>query len=364
MGKLKEFIKSYIPLWVLISFFILSSSVLLYLFSAIFSGFADFINGSISHALRFLLSKISTIVHFSLFEVCIILALPLLALLIFLALRGKKDFKRMLRGVFNLLGIIAVLYSLYLFMLAIGYRTTPLSQRLKLDERAEISKEELYSLTERIRDEVNSLEGEITFEDGESRICYDLDTLSEKLTEGYERVSKKYPFIPGFSSRVKPVAFSGVMSDMGIMGIYGYFTGEANINTSYPDYTVPYTAAHEMAHQRGIARENEANFVAFLVCIECDDAYIKYSGYLNLYEYLASALYRTDKELYKEILAGLSERALGDLRASAAISESHKDSFINKVMDKVNDFYLKSNGTEGSVSYGYVVRLAAAYYRE
>ena len=50
-----------------------------------------------------------------------------------------------------------------------------------------------------------------------------------------------------------------------------------------------------MAHQRGIAREDEANFIAFLVCMASDDPYIRYSGYLEVYEYVASSLYSDDR---------------------------------------------------------------------
>ena len=50
-----------------------------------------------------------------------------------------------------------------------------------------------------------------------------------------------------------------------ISGIYTFYTGESNININYPDFVVASSATHEMAHQRGVARENEANFVSFVV---------------------------------------------------------------------------------------------------
>ena len=364
MLKVKEFIRSYIPRWTVAAFVALALSLCLYLFSCLFSSFADVLNGSISLLLRFSFATVSGIAPFSLFELCLVLSLPLVVLAVVLALKHGKDRRRRARVIFSLLGVIALIFCLYLLMLAVGYRTTPLAEKMELDERAEISESELYTLTKTVRDEINRLEEQIEFLEGESRMGFGLDELSHKLSVGYGKVNEKYPFIKDYYSRVKPVVLSSVMSDMGIMGIYGFFTGEANVNISYPDYTLPYTAAHEMAHQRGVSRENEANFVAFLVCVECDDPYIKYSGYLNLYEYLASALYRTDREAYFELLSGLAENALEDLRASAKITESHKDSLINKIMDKMNDTYLKANGTEGTVSYSYVVRLAAAYYRE
>jgi hypothetical protein len=188
--------------------------------------------------------------------------------------------------------------------------------------------------------------------------------MSAKLIHAYGLMNEEYVLLTNYKSRVKSVYFSTVMSDLGISGIYSFFTGEANVNVEYPDYCLPFTAAHELAHQRGICRENEANFVAFLVCIASDDDYIRYSGYLQMYEYLASALYRASPEKYYEIYYQLSDVAKADVRAANAVYQKHKDSILGKINERLDDAYLKANGTEGVVSYGYVVRLAVGYYNQ
>jgi hypothetical protein len=151
------------------------------------------------------------------------------------------------------------------------------------------------------------------------------------------------------------------MSYMHITGVYSFFTGEANVNVNFPDYTIPYTAAHELAHQRGIAREDEANFIAYLVCISSDDAYIRYSGYLNLYEYVASALYRADPDLYFDLRDQLPSAVRYELIAYSEFFDQFRDSTVGEISNAVNDLYLKGNGTEGTQSYGLVVDLAVAY---
>ena len=164
-------------------------------------------------------------------------------------------------------------------------------------------------------------------------------------------------------SRVKPVLVSEVMSYMHITGVYSFFTGEANLNVNFPAYTLPHTAAHEMAHQRGIAREDEANFMAFLVCIRSDDPYIRYSGYLNAYEYVASALYRADKDLYYQAVTRLGESVKAELVAYSEFYDQYRDSTVSQVSGAVNDSYLQSQGTPGTISYGMVVDLTVAYYK-
>ena len=126
--------------------------------------------------------------------------------------------------------------------------------------------------------------------------------------------------------------------------------------------------AHEFAHGRGIARENEANFVAFLVCSKSDDDYIRYCGLLNMYEYIASALYEADtaegKPLYREVIGLLDDRVKGELAAYSDFFERYRDSKISEISGAVNDSFLKANGTEeGEKSYGLVVNLAVSYYK-
>jgi hypothetical protein len=145
--------------------------------------------------------------------------------------------------------------------------------------------------------------------------------------------------------------------------VYSFFTGEANINVAFPDYTMPYTAAHELSHQRGIAREDEANFMAFLVCIESDDAYIRYSGYLNLYDYVVSALYKADRDLCYKALGAIPPQVRMERSAYSEFFKKYTESTASKVSGVVNDTSLKLQGTQGTKSYGMVVDLAVAYYK-
>ena len=143
-----------------------------------------------------------------------------------------------------------------------------------------------------------------------------------------------------------------------------HITGESNVNSYYPAYVTIYTTAHELCHQRGVMRENEANFLAYLITMTSDDPYFRYSGAMNIYNYFASALYRTNKERYKEINSELSPLALADFRESSRVTNLYDDTIIEKISERINDLYLKSSGSDGVVSYGYVVRLVVAYYNQ
>ena len=199
--------------------------------------------------------------------------------------------------------------------------------------------------------------------DGFSIMPYSHSGMNAQLMKAYDTVCDEYAFVPRLYSRIKPVILSEPWTYTHISGVYTYFTGEANLNMNFPDYTLPYTAAHEMAHQRGIAREDEANFVAFLVCAASDDEYIRYSGYLNLYEYVANALYSADKEAYSEVRAKLEPAARKEMSAYSAFFDKYRENVAANVTGAVNNAYLTIQGTPGTKSYGMVVDLAVAYLR-
>ena len=58
----------------------------------------------------------------------------------------------------------------------------------------------------------------------------------------------------------------------------------------------------------------------------------------------------------------MSDSVRGELIYESKVSEQYADGWIGKLSNKLNDFYLKMNGTEGVVSYGLVTRLAVSYY--
>lgn len=358
------FLRKYVPVFAWVSLAILAVSGICYIIAINNSTVANFMNDTVGLALRFLLAKLTGWLPFSLFELLLICAIPLLVILVVWLVRTRDGAVARVRSILSLLSVVALILSSYVFTLGVGYRTPTLSQKIGVEDVRNIERDELFAVTNLLVAEVNSLANDLTYEDGVSVMPYDFREMCRRLCDAYDTVTEKYDALYTFDTTAKPVLFSTVMSDAGIMGIYSFFTGESNVNVEYPDYNLPFTTAHEMAHQRGIARENEANFIAFLVCISSDDAYIRYSGYLSMLEYFLSAAYSTDKAAYPDLFATISEDAIEDIRASDAVTLAHKDSLIGKINDKLNDNYLKFNGTEGVISYGYVVRLTVGYYRE
>lgn len=353
-----------IPLFCKISLIITVASILIYIIACINADFADFFNVRIGSITRVIFAKISNIVPFSLAEL-IILTVPVsLFLLLWYFLKFRcKTLRSSAVSCLCVLSVAGLLLSSFIINFGTGYRGNTLDKKLGID-REKISAEELYDSTVYLVEKVNEKKRLVNYgDDGFSIMPYSFDTMNEKLLDAYASFSEKHSFINSYSTLLKPIASSEAMSYTHITGVYTFFTGEANVNVNFPTYSMLYTAAHELAHQRGIAREDEANMIAFLVLLESDDPYIEYCAYLNMYEYVSSALYRADKELYRDAVSGLDAAVRKEQIAFNKFFDKYENSQASVVTGAINDAYLQTQGTEGKKSYGMVVDLTVAYFK-
>ncbi|MBQ4116904.1 MAG: DUF3810 domain-containing protein [Clostridia bacterium] len=361
-----ERIKKYCPKFSFVFFALCIVAAVVHVTCLISEGFADFYNQTVGAFVRAILAYLTMFLPFSLAETIIIGMPVLLAMMIYISVRCfKKSDTAATRCVVGLFSVLTFMYSIFVLGYGMGYHGTTLASKLQLEEKA-VTAEELKHTAEILLEEMTPLLDEISFSDeGQSYMPYRLNDMNGKLNDTYVKSSKKYPFIQKIRTKIKYIVLSEPMTYTHISGVYSYYTGEANLNINFPDYTLPFTAAHELAHQRGIAPENEANFVAFLICTESDDPYIKYSGYLNMFEYVTNALYTANPEMYYEVFSKVDSRAKGEMIAYSAFFEKYRESVASEVSDAVNDTYLKTQGqSSGSASYGLVVDLAVAYYKE
>lgn len=357
-------INKYCPFPVMLIFCAFIISGIIHLISVSSVAFSDFFNRYISSFVRAFLAKLTNVIPFSLAET-IIIFLPVLLVLMFVGsmASSKKSKECGVRYVCSLLATATLLYSIFVLGFAASYQGSTLEDKLSI-ERRNISVEELYTTSEFLLEEIDALVSDIKYKYGSLSVKpFTFSEMNTLLNDSYEVIANKYPFIPQLRSNVKYILLSEPMTYTHISGVYTYYTGEANININFPDYTLPYTAAHEMSHQRGIAREDEANFMAFLVCIESENIYIRYSGYLNMFEYVSGALYGADKNAYNKLLDKMDLRVRSEMIAYSRFFDKYRESVASEVSAAVNDTFLKAQGqTEGTKSYGRVVDLAVAYY--
>ena len=191
----------------------------------------------------------------------------------------------------------------------------------------------------------------------------DRDSVLDRAAGVFEGAAELYPFLDGEALRPKPIHFSRIMSYLDFTGFFFPMTGEANLNMDSPVFLLPSTSQHEIAHQRGVAMEQECNFVAVLSCLESEYADFRYAGAALAYIYFGNALAGADYEAYTEIYYSLSDTVRADFKAQSAYWDEFRDSAAQKASNTVYDSFLKSNGQElGMQSYGACVNLLVHYY--
>ncbi len=118
-----------------------------------------------------------------------------------------------------------------------------------------------------------------------------------------------------------------------------------------------------MAHQRGFAREDEANYIAYLTSTYHPHKDFQYSGTLLALIHSMNAMYRYDKEKHSKLK---SEYGAGLTRDLINMNNYWKkfEGSIERASTKMNDMYLKSNMQQDGVhSYGRMVDLLLAEQR-
>lgn len=356
MRKILKFVSPYAAVALTVSLITLVLTILADSSYAV----ADSLNVTVLAAMRMSLAAVTNILPISLFEILVFLIIPIIALAVILTVRRLRRGRHPVAVIVSLAATVTLLLSVYQLTIGIAYDATPVGNRLGITE-VEVNEDNLAAVLDRLTDEINSLSESIDYSSGHSDPGYTVDTISAMIAESYEKYADLPGFSPSFSSRAKPMLLSPLMTSLELTGIYFPYTGEANVNNLYPTYDLCYTVAHEMSHQRGIMRENEANFMAFLLCYTSGDPYLRYSAAMNVYSYVAGALNATNRDRFLEIYSRLSDGPRADFSASRAVAEQYENELLAEISERVNDWFLKSNGTPGVVSYGMVVRLAVAY---
>ena len=99
----------------------------------------------------------------------------------------------------------------------------------------------------------------------------DKSDIFRRAPDSYGGAEQIFPCLAAPAVRAKPVLLSRLLSYIRYTGFFFPYTAEANLNADSPACLLPSTIAHELAHLRGVAREDEANFCAVVACLESGD---------------------------------------------------------------------------------------------
>lgn len=269
----------------------------------------------------------------------------------------------LVRGVPSVLAVASFGYAVFVGLWGLNYRREPLARTLHFSsERA--TADEVAALAEWAVDDMNERRQGVA-EDAEGAFMLHAG-VADALARGESLMAaagETWPMLRGRYASPKPILGSALVSYLGIGGIYIPFTGEPHVNIAVPESSIPFNVCHELAHQRGVAREDEANFVAFLVGLERGDPDFAYSAALAGASYVIQAWREVDSDGAADVWARRSAAVERDLTVKRAWQTAH-EGVAQAAGERVNHAYLRSNGvTDGHHSYGRVVDLMVAWRR-
>ena len=230
------------------------------------------------------------------------------------------------------------------------------------------TKKNLATLRDYLVEQCNTLADQID-RDEQGTAVYSGDLIAESV-HAMETMGQQYDRLSGYYVTPKYLKCSEFFSQQYIMGYYFPFSMEANINSVMYITNVAPTVCHELAHTKGFIFENDANMIGYLACIQSDDTFLQYCGYLSVLNYVNNDFYKSvNKSTYKKHVR-ISDRVADDnvflTREDWQAVEKKavvKTSTVKKVSNNFLNTNLKLNGVdEGIQQYNEVVNLLLDYY--
>jgi hypothetical protein len=251
-------------------------------------------------------------------------------------------------------------YVAFNLLWGLNYNRLGISRQLQLEVKP-YSTDELTSILQIL---VNRLNETDSLAHVERKALISKHSLFSEAVESYRKLEEQHQEFAYHSPSVKPSLFSYVGDYFGFTGYYNPFSGEAQVNTTVPLSIQPFTTCHEMGHQLGYAKENEANFSGYLAAKSSHNAAFRYSVYFDLYIYAARGLYVRDSNLVKKYREQLHPAVRKDYKDLKKFFDQYKNP-LEPIIGSVYGRYLRANQQpQGLMSYDEVIAWLIAYYKK
>lgn len=275
----------------------------------------------------------------------------------------KRQFTRkyFISGLQQIIFFFLFVYVFFNLLWGLNYNRRGISHQLGIRVK-QYSLADLDTLAAVIQNRVNEYAALVT---ETQRDSFDKKkTLFHESSEAYKKVTAQFPFLKYDPASVKPSLFSYIGNYLGFQGYYNPFSGEAQVNTTVPRFLEPFVTMHEIAHQVGYAKENEANFVAFLACRNYSSPVFKYSMYFDMYNYTIGEVSRKDSALARSFQQKLHPQVQSDIKEFRNFYQRYKNPAEPVVMWFYGHYLKANNQPGGKRTYSEVVAWLIAYYKK
>jgi hypothetical protein len=271
-------------------------------------------------------------------------------------LKGKLFLKKLSRLLFGLI----VIYLIFNIFWGLNYNRKGIASQLSLPDTT-FDTSDVLVLQHLLLQKVNASKQALL---RNSSYYPSTKELFKRAIKTYHESEKVYPFLEYPIPSLKSSFYSSAGNYLGFTGYYNPFTGEAQVNTKVPKFLQPYIATHEIAHQLGYGKENEASFAGYLAAVNSSDTLFHYSAYLDLFIYANREVFYFDSAQSKLTLDSLFQPVKNDIEEWKNFSLAHR-SFIQPAITWMYGNYLKMNEQpKGMRSYNEVIFMLLKYYKK
>ena len=279
--------------------------------------------------------------------------------------KGKVTGQRLGSSCIKTILLLLMIYVIFNIFWGINYNRKNLALQLELKQDT-FNLQDLKEINRLLVEKVNGAKQCLV----NSNSPYpDNATLFRMVRSAYDEAEKQYPFLHYRPTALKSSMWGWIGNYTGFTGYYNPFSGEAQVNTSVPRFLLPFTSCHEVGHQLGFAKENEASFVGYLAAIASKDTVFHYSVYLDLFLYAnrtlaLNAFLQHDTSSARFYKNELIQPVKNDLDALRIFYEHHRNP-VEPLVRKGYSLYLRSNQQpHGLRSYDEVTDFIIAYYKK
>jgi hypothetical protein len=275
----------------------------------------------------------------------------------------KRKFNRIyfLSGLKQIVFFCLLVYVFFYLLWGLNYSRKGIAQQLNL-KMSTYTLIELDTLTNALEQRLNHYAS--MFKPAQRDSFYKKRNLFHESYVAYKIAGHYHPFLRYNSRSIKPSLYSYAGNIFGFEGYYNPFSGEGQVNTTIPVFEQPFVACHEIGHQVGYAKENEANFAGFLACRLHPSPVFRYSVYFDMFSYAISEFYRYDSSKAKKYLDALHPQVKKDFEELRRFFKKYQNP-IEPVITWIYGKYLQANNQPaGKRTYSEVIAFLIAYQKK
>lgn len=280
-----------------------------------------------------------------------------------LRLLAKRQVKEYLSHILfaKYLRLVLWIYIIFNLFWGLNYNRQGIAAQLGL-EVAKYNSADMLAMTEVLLQRVNQ---HATLVDTSERPRLDQSSVlfANAITD-FSQAARQFSFLRYPNPSLKTSLYSYMGHYFGFTGYFNPFTSEAQLNIDEPMFIKPFIVNHEIGHQLGYGKENEASFVSYLACRTSPNVHTRYSVYYELFVTAFRELRISDSTAAHRISELLHPRVKQDRQTERQWRFKRR----NRVAPVVSDFYDSylrlNNQPSGVQTYNEVIAWLIAYMKK